>query len=100
MRFQAVHTFTKRLPQVEPKGDSPLIGDSTETCIQSGVENGLVAEIDGIVAQYQSQFPDLQVILTGGDVPFFENRLKAPIFAVPELVLSGLNSILIHNARS
>ncbi|MEJ1239024.1 type III pantothenate kinase [Chryseolinea sp. T2] len=100
MRFQAVHTFTKRLPQVEPKGNSPLIGDSTESCIQSGVENGLVAEIDGIVSQYRSLFPDLKVILTGGDVPFFENRLKAPIFAVPELVLSGLNSILIHNARS
>ena len=100
MRFQAVHTFTKRLPLVSTHGHPPLIGDSTETCIQSGIENGLVAEIDGIVAEYAAQFSDLHVILTGGDAPFFENRLKAPIFAVPELVLSGLNSILIHNARS
>jgi type III pantothenate kinase len=101
MRFQAVHTFTKRLPLVQPgRENAPLIGDSTESCIQSGIENGLVAEIDGIVAKYGAQFPDLKVIFTGGDVPFFENRLKAPIFAVPELVLSGLNSILIHNARS
>jgi type III pantothenate kinase len=100
MRFQAVHTFTKRLPLVEPSGAAPLIGDSTESCIRSGVENGLVAEIDGIVAQYSVLFPELKVTLTGGDAAFFENRLKAPIFAVPELVLSGLNSILIHNARS
>lgn len=99
MRFQAVHAFTRRLPLVEPVNNSPLIGDSTETCIQSGVGNGLVAEIDGIVAQYASRFPGLQVILTGGDARFFENKLKEPIFAVPELVLSGLNSILIHNAR-
>jgi type III pantothenate kinase len=99
MRFQAVHTFTKRLPLVEPSGMSPLIGNTTESCIRSGVENGLVAEIDGIVAQYAVKFPDLKVILTGGDAGFFENKLKAPIFAVPELVLSGLNSILIHNAR-
>ena len=100
MRFQAVHTFTRRLPLVEPLGHAPLIGDSTESCIQSGVENGLIAEIEGFVAQYGRQFPDLKVILTGGDARFFENKLKAPIFAVPELVLSGLNSILIHNARS
>jgi type III pantothenate kinase len=99
MRFQAVHTFTKRLPLIEPATDAPLIGDSTESCIQSGVGNGLVAEMDGIVAQYSSKFSDLRVILTGGDALFFENKLKAPIFAVPELVLSGLNSILIHNAR-
>lgn len=100
MRFQAVHTFTSRLPLVEPAEEAPLIGDSTESCIRSGVINGLVAEIDGIVAQYQALFPDLKVILTGGDARFFENKLKASIFAVPELVLSGLNSILIHNARS
>lgn len=100
MRFQAVHTFTKRLPLVEPTDVAPLIGNSTETCIQSGVINGVVAEIDGIVAQYAEQFRNLRVILTGGDVRFFENKLKASIFAVPELVLSGLNSILIHNARS
>ena len=100
MRFQAVHTFTKRLPLVDPVDKATLIGDSTVSCIQSGVINGLIAEIDGIVAQYRAQFPDLQVILTGGDARFFENKLKAPIFAVPELVLSGLNSILIHNARS
>jgi type III pantothenate kinase len=100
MRYQAVHTFTKRLPLVEPSGNAPLIGNSTDTCIQSGVENGLIAEMDGIVAQYAHQFPNLKVILTGGDARFFENKLKAPIFAVPELVLSGLNSILIHNARS
>lgn len=100
MRFQAVHTFTKRLPLVEPVETVPLVGNSTETCIQSGVINGVVAEIEGIVARYQGDFAGLRVILTGGDTPFFENKLKASIFAVPELVLSGLNSILIHNARS
>ena len=36
-------------------------------------------------------------VLCGGDALFFENQLKGSIFAVPELVLSGLNSILIYN---
>jgi type III pantothenate kinase len=97
MRFQAVHAFTARLPLVKATGVAQLTGDSTETCIQSGVINGLTAEIDGIIDRYRSQFEGLQVILCGGDAAFFENKLKASIFASPELVLVGLNSILIYN---
>lgn len=97
MRFQAVHTFTARLPLITPAEKAKLVGDSTETCIQSGVINGMIAEIDGIIQQYQLKFGDLRVILCGGDAMFFENKLKASIFASPELVLIGLNSILIYN---
>jgi type III pantothenate kinase len=97
MRFQAVHTFTAKLPLVSPKQNIPLIGDSTETCIQSGVVNGMLAEIEGIIQQYHSKFAGLRVILCGGDAMFFENQLKASIFASPELVLIGLNSILNYN---
>jgi type III pantothenate kinase len=99
MRFQAVHTFTARLPLVSPVDQIKLIGDNTETCIQSGVINGLVAEIDGIINEYQLKFEGLRVILCGGDALFFENKVKASIFASPELVLVGLNSILIYNVN-
>jgi len=99
MRFRAVHTFTAKLPLVSAKAGVELIGKSTETCIQSGVVNGLLAEIEGIGGQYAKKFPDLHVILCGGDAGFFENQLKASIFASPELVLIGLNSILIHNVH-
>ncbi len=99
MRFQAVHTFTARLPLVNPAENPALIGDSTETSIQSGIVNGTCAEIDGIIGRYKHKYPDLQVILCGGDGPFFENKLKAAIFASPDLVLIGLNSVLIHNVR-
>ncbi|MEJ7647283.1 MAG: type III pantothenate kinase [Chryseolinea sp.] len=97
MRFQAVHTFTAKLPLINPVPLVPLIGDTTETCIQSGVINGLTAELNGIITQYQQKFEGLRVILSGGDTRFFENKLKGTIFAVPELVLSGLNSILNYN---
>lgn len=99
MRFQAVHTFTARLPLITPTENPKLIGDTTETCIQSGVINGMIAELDGIIDQYRAKFGDLQVILCGGDARFFENRLKASIFASPDLVLVGLNSILIYNVN-
>ena len=97
MRFEAMHTFTARLPLVRPTDNPPLIGDSTETCMQSGVVYGLLDEIEGVIKRYSDKFPALKVILCGGDTRFFENKLKGSIFAVPELVLSGLNSILIYN---
>jgi type III pantothenate kinase len=99
MRFRAVHTMTAKLPLVPPKENVPLIGNTTETCIQSGVINGLLAETDGIIQQYKEKFKDLRVILCGGDSGFFENQMKASIFASPELVLIGLNSILIYNVN-
>jgi type III pantothenate kinase len=99
MRFQAVNTFTAKLPLVQPVDHPELIGNSTESCIQSGIVNGLLAEMEGIIDQYQKKFSQLRVILCGGDTVFFENNLKASIFAVPNLVLSGLNSILIYNVN-
>lgn len=99
MRFQAVHTFTARLPLVNPAENPELIGNSTESSIQSGVVNGTIAEMEGIIERYRQKYADLQVILCGGDAAFFENTLKASIFASPELVLIGLNNVLIHNIR-
>jgi type III pantothenate kinase len=97
MRFDAMHTFTARLPLVHAVADPALIGNSTETCMQSGAIFGLIEEIEGIIRRYSEKFDGLKVILCGGDTGFFENKLKASIFASPELVLSGLNSILLHN---
>lgn len=97
MRFEAMHTFTARLPLVLPVGDAKLIGGSTEACMQSGVMNGVMAEMQGIVQRYKQQYPALGVILCGGDAHFFENKLKDSIFVAPDLVLRGLNRILLHN---
>lgn len=98
MRFKAMNSFTQRLPLVEPSESLPsLIGKNTTHAMQSGVMNGLVAELNGIIEQYQEIFPDFQTLLCGGDAHFFESRIKTPIFVVPELVLIGLNRILHYN---
>jgi type III pantothenate kinase len=99
MRLEAMHKFTARLPLVTHNPDAQLIGNSTETCMQSGVTNGVIAEIEGIISGYSDIYPDLGVILSGGDYSLFENKLKPSIFVAPELVLSGLNRILLHNVR-
>lgn len=97
MRFRAMHTFTARLPLIEPEAHAPLIGKTTPAAMQSGVVNGLVAELEGMMGRYGAQFSPLTTILCGGDALFFETQLKGIIFAVPELVLIGLNRILLHN---
>lgn len=98
MKFRALHTFTQKLPLLQrPAGAVPLAGRNTTEAIQSGVLNGTVAELNGLVDVYRSTSPQLTVVLCGGDAAFFETNLKAPIFAVPELVLIGLNRILNYN---
>ena len=99
MRFDALHKFTARLPLIKEIEKTDLVGNSTESCMKSGVSNGVLAEVNGIIEQYLQKFPNLVVILCGGDAPFFETNLKHTIFATPNLVLLGLNSILQHNVK-
>ena len=97
MRLKAMHHFTHLLPEVEAEGDVLLLGYDTATCMRSGTVFGIVAEVDGILSQYESAYPDFNAILTGGDAPYFAGRLKNRIFADPDLLLKGLNLILNHN---
>lgn len=99
MRFEAMHTFTSKLPLVKSIAEAGLIGNSTESCIQSGVLNGVVAEVNGIIDQYKFLYPDIRVILCGGDYSFFEKRLKHRIFVSPDLVFDGLNRILLYHVE-
>lgn len=104
MRFQAMHTFTKRLPLIDVvethnKVFVPLVGKSTHTAMESGVINGLLAEVEGFMERYRNEYGECRVLLCGGDAPFFENRLKNRIFAAPNLVLMGLNRILLYNVN-
>ncbi len=96
MRFEALHTFTGKLPLINSTVKPLLIGTSTSTCIESGVLNGMLAEINGIIEEYK-KLGEIQVIITGGDGSHFESQLKYPTFAAPNLILEGLNSILRYN---
>jgi len=100
MRFEAMNKLTARLPLAYPVEQAPLTGPSTLTSLQSGVMNGTLEEIRGFIHRYQSDNPGLRVILCGGDRHFFENHLKPSIFVAPDLVLTGLNSILLHNVNT
>jgi len=97
IRFRSLNTFTANLPLVSSSDDVNLIGSTTKESIESGVILGISNEIDGFIRMYKEKFAHLQVILTGGDSSFFEKKLKEDIFAAPEIVLTGLNRILLNN---
>jgi type III pantothenate kinase len=99
MRLNALHDYTTNLPMVDLKENPSLIGNSTQDSILSGVVHGTLAEITGIIDLYEKKFKDIQVIFSGGNVKFFESKLKGRIFALPNLVLKGLYSIFSYNER-
>jgi type III pantothenate kinase len=42
----------------------------------------------------------LIAIMCGGGANFFESKIKGNIFAVPNLVLEGLNQVLRYNLHA
>ena len=96
MRLKAMHQFTSKLPLLERQDfdTEQFIGNTTESCMLSGVYNNVVREIEGVISQYDEKFADLAVILTGGNQKYLQERIKKPIFASSFVLLEGLNSIL------
>lgn len=97
MRFLALNTFTANLPLVEAGEDHSLTGNSTISSINSGVVNGTLMEIEGIIRSYSVKYEDLTTIITGGDATFLSRNLKNGIFANSNFLLEGLNYILEFN---
>ena len=97
LRYQALHNLTANLPLLSIKQPKNLIGSNTNESIHSGVINGVLGEIKGAINDYDKNFKELTVILTGGDAEFLSKQLKSSIFANSNFLLQGLNYILEHN---
>lgn len=98
MRFDALKTFTQKLPLVQmDEKYAEIIGTDTQTSILSGVVNGSVSEIEGMIDKYSEKFENLTVLLTGGWANYFDTKINRSKFAFQDLVLLGLNKILLHN---
>ena len=97
MRFSALNHYTDKLPLLQNKPISEIYGISTESAIHTGVVQGATEEIKGTMQLFEQKFGKINTIITGGDASVFEKRLKVPIFALPNLVLNGLHTILEFN---
>jgi type III pantothenate kinase len=99
LRLRALHEFTQKLPLVEAKEESPILGTDTESAIISGALYGIVYEMDGYINHLKIKYPQLSAFLTGGSTFYFDTKLKNAIFAERNLVLIGLNRILQYNVQ-
>ena len=97
MRFRALHDYTQKLSLQTQTDDFLLLGDSTTSAIVSGVQNGMIFEMNYYINHFVKNFPQLVTILTGGDVNFFVNKFEKCIFAESNLVVIGLEKILKFN---
>lgn len=99
MRLKALNNFSARLPLIKGRENPMLTGDDTASSILSGVINGIAFEIDGFIDAYRKENPGIAVFLSGGNMNYFVKQLKNSIFATPNIVLEGLNKILLFNAQ-
>jgi type III pantothenate kinase len=97
MRYQSLNNLTANLPLLKAAIPKDFIGSSTNESIHSGVVNGVLCEIEGTIEKYKLKYPDLTVILTGGDAKFLSKQLKSSIFANSNFLLEGLDYILQFN---
>lgn len=96
MRFKALHHYTARLPLVafDRAYHPSLLGMNTPSSIESGVLVGAIDEIVARMEAMRSVYPNLNIIMTGGDALFFQNKIKNEIFVDSHLTLRGLNFVL------
>jgi len=99
-RLKSLNDHTSNLPLVEPASAFDLLGNSTESAIRSGVLQGILFEITGYIETLTQLHPGLFAFLTGGDLIYFDGKLKNGIFVDANLVSTGLNRILRHNVHS
>lgn len=99
LRLKAMHQMTGRLPLVDYREASGEMGNSTRQAMANGVLIGMQHEIEGYINAYFTKYPNLQIILCGGDYPHFVIPSKYKIFANENFVLEGLHALLLLNEK-
>ena len=98
LRYRSLNDYTDRLPLLNSKVSTDLIGNSTQESIISGVMNGIQNELLGMVHEYEREYGQVSIFLTGGDSKYFDLTQKNNIFADENLTLRGIHSVFNLNA--
>ena len=97
-RYKSMHRYSGKLPLLIPKKIKEDFGRSSETALHSGVYNGIINELKGVIEAYQLKYEHLTIILTGGDAEMLPKPFKNSIFAHSNFLAKGLNHILVMNS--
>ena len=82
-----------------PQSSKKFTFQKTDSSLDSLKAQYQREEIDGIIDAYSLKYSNFNVLLTGGDMPFFVPHLKNRIFADPNLIYKGLYAISEYNNR-
>ncbi len=94
---EALHLKAPRLPRVAIEKPENLLGNSTEQSIQSGIYNGYVAMVEGLIMRLRTGAGISRVIATGGNAAHFSDDLVG-VTVDTDLVLNGLRILAARNA--
>ena len=102
LQFQSLSQKTAQLPNISlPETLPPRWANSTQEAIASGVLYSILDSLDNFIGDWKRQFPDSQIIFTGGDgvqlLSYWQqqdsSREIKPFFD-PDLIFEGMRSLL------
>ena len=94
MSANILHQRAAKLPRVELKFPDRIIGNSTESSMQSGLMFGSVELISGMIGRIKKELgKEAEVIATGGLARLIIGELPSILKVEPFLTLQGLNLI-------
>lgn len=99
IRYRALNEFTGRLPLVSPDNKYDILGRNTENAIRSGVQQGLVFEINEYIRNLKKTHRNLEILMTGGDARYLSEKVEHKVSYEKDMIIEGLNYILIYNAQ-
>ncbi|MCE5299832.1 MAG: type III pantothenate kinase [Spirochaetia bacterium] len=104
LMLQSLFSRTAKLPQVDLKFPKNVIGDTTETSIQSGLLNGLIGSINHLIEGIKKErgIKKIKVVLTGGDADLIPVKLlkEKDVTVDKDLTLKGFKLIYDINTKT
>jgi type III pantothenate kinase len=95
----ALYQRAAKLPKISLEFPDSVIGNSTETSMQSGILLGTIKMIDGMLKEIFLELEEKpRVISTGGLANLIRSKSKIIEAYYPHLVLEGLNKIYSLNS--
>lgn len=97
---EALYQYASKLPRIELKMPKQVIGKNTVEAMQSGILNGYVGQVDGIIKKILEETnPHSTVIATGGLADLIAGESKYIEHVDPFLTLKGLYHIYCKNKK-
>lgn len=87
---EALHLKAPRLPKLSTAKPEHLLGNSTEDSIRSGIYNGYVAMVEGLISRMRTESAVVRAVSTGGNAERLSTEFAGMMTVDPDLILDGL----------